>query len=79
MVLIDSRESLTPASAAPQARTVARAKPRKGKKATSSTKPATAREGSKKELVLKMLKQPDGETLEDLMIATEWLTVSAAS
>jgi hypothetical protein len=50
MVLIDSRESLTPASAAPQARTVARAKPRKGKKATSSTKPATAREGSKKEL-----------------------------
>jgi hypothetical protein len=72
MVLIDSRESLTPASAAPQARTVARAKPRKGKKATSSTKPATAREGSKKERVLEMLRQPDGATLVELMAATEW-------
>jgi hypothetical protein len=65
-------QGLAPATAPPQARTVAAAKPRKGKKAKPSTKAAPAREGSKKELVLKMLKQSDGATLEDLMAATEW-------
>jgi hypothetical protein len=65
-------QSLAPASAAPQARTVARAKPRKGKKAKSSTKAASARERSKKERVLEMLRQPDGATLVELMAATEW-------
>jgi hypothetical protein len=62
-------QGLAPATAP---RTVAAAKRRKGKKAKPSTKAAPAREGSKKELVLKMLKQPDGATLEDLMVATEW-------
>jgi hypothetical protein len=70
-------QSLAPASAAPQARTLARAKPRKGKKAKSSTKAAPAREGSKKERVLEMLRQPDGATLENLMVATEWQAHSA--
>jgi hypothetical protein len=65
-------QGLAPATAPPQARTVGAAKPRKGKKATSSTKPATAREGSKKERVLEMLRQPDGATLVELMAATEW-------
>jgi hypothetical protein len=65
-------QGLAPATAPPQARTVAAAKPRTGKKAKRSTKVAPAREGSKKELVMKMLRQPDGATLEDLMVTTEW-------
>ena len=65
-------QSLVPVTTAPQARTIARAKPRKSKTATSSTKPATARDGSKKQRVLEMLRQSDGATLEDLMVAIEW-------
>jgi hypothetical protein len=65
-------QSLVPATTAPEARTAAPAKSRKGKKPTSSTKSDTAREGSKKEQVLEMLRQSDGATLEDLMVATEW-------
>jgi hypothetical protein len=65
-------QSLAPATAPPEARTAAAAKPRKGKKATSSTKPGTARDGSKKQRVLEMLRQPDGATLVELMAATEW-------
>jgi hypothetical protein len=65
-------QSLVPATAPPEARTAAPAKPRKGKKATSPTKTATMREGSKKERVLEMLREPDGATLVELMAATEW-------
>jgi hypothetical protein len=65
-------QSLVPATTPPQARTVEPAKPRKGKKTTSSTKTATTREGSKKKRVLEMLRQPDGATLVELRAATEW-------
>jgi hypothetical protein len=65
-------QSLVPAPAAPQARTSATAKPSKAKKAKSAEKPATVRDGSKKALILELLKQPDGATLAELMAATEW-------
>jgi hypothetical protein len=40
--------------------------------ATSTNGAPTAREGSKKAIVLGMLKQPDGATLADIMAATGW-------
>jgi hypothetical protein len=45
---------------------------RSRKAATAEEGKPTAREGSKKAIVLEMLKRPDGATLKDIMAATEW-------
>lgn len=71
-------QSLVPASAPLPAPTSATVKPRKGKKAKSTDKPATARDGSKKARILDLLRQPDGATLAELMAATEWQAHSVA-
>ena len=77
------------AHVAPHKRRVAPAKPRPGKKASSTeqrpksqkaakqAKPATgAREGSKAAKVLGLLRRPDGASLRELMKATGWLAHS---
>ncbi|MGE5646263.1 MAG: DUF3489 domain-containing protein [Acidobacteriota bacterium] len=58
--------------AAPQAASVApKAKsPRQAAKAEAGT--PTAREGSKKAIVLELIRRPDGATLKDIMEATGW-------
>ena len=40
--------------------------------ATASDAAPKTREGSKKAIVLEMLKRPDGATLKDIMAATDW-------
>src|ERR1017187_7645761 len=64
-------QALTPAPA-PQAAPVApkKAKPTKG--VTSKDEAPTARDGSKKAIVLDMLRRADGATLADIMSATDW-------
>jgi hypothetical protein len=59
---------LTPA-AAPQAAPVA---PKQAKAAKEATQSKPAREGSKKAIVLELLRRPEGATLADLMSATGW-------
>jgi hypothetical protein len=61
-------QALTPA-AAPQAAPVA---PKQAKAAKEATRPADAREGSKKAIVLELLRRPEGTTLADIMSATGW-------
>jgi hypothetical protein len=64
-------QALTPAPA----REVAPVTPKKAKAtkgATGKDATPTAREGSKKAIVLYMLKHPDGATLADIMSATDW-------
>ena len=61
---------------------VAPAKAKSGKKATpakkgpkvekKAEKPAAARQGSKTEQVLELIKRPEGATLKELMKATGW-------
>jgi hypothetical protein len=60
------------AAPAPQAADVApKAKgPRKAAKSENAT--PTAREGSKKAIVINLLKRPDGASLKDIMQATDW-------
>ena len=60
------------ATVAPQAPDIAPKGRRSRKAATSEPQAATAREGSKKAVVLGMLKRPDGATLKDIMSATGW-------
>ena len=48
------------------------AKPAKSAKKAGKAKPAGAREGSKTEQVLNLLRQPGGVTLKDLMKVTGW-------
>ena len=64
-------QALTPAPA-PQAAPVAPKKAKATKQATAKDATPTAREGSKKAIVLDMLKRPDGATLADIMSATDW-------
>ena len=61
-------QALTP-TPAPQAAPVA---PKKAKVTTTKEPAPTARDGSKKAIVLDMLKRPDGATLADIMSATDW-------
>jgi hypothetical protein len=51
---------------------VAPKKAKSGKRATTSAKPATARESSKTAQVLELVKRPGGATLENLMTTTNW-------
>jgi hypothetical protein len=60
------------APAAPQVADVAPKGKRSRKAATAKSEAAPAREGSKKAIVLDMLKRPEGATLKDIMAATSW-------
>ena len=64
-------QALTPAPA-PQAAPVATKKAKATKRAIAKDAPPTARDGSKKAIVLDMLKHPEGATLADIMSATDW-------
>ena len=64
-------QALTP-TPAPQAAPVAPKKAKATKAATAKDATPTARDGSKKAIVLGMLKRPDGATLADIMSATDW-------
>ena len=67
-------QALTP-TVAPQEAPVAPKKAKAAKESKSqqaAPTAAAAREGSKKSIVLEMLKRPDGATLADLMAATGW-------
>jgi hypothetical protein len=60
------------AASAPQAAIVAPKTKRPGKAAKADDAAPTAREGSKKAIVLEMLRRPDGATLADIQSATGW-------
>ena len=64
-------QALTPAPA-PQAAPVAPKKAKAAKVATAKDATPTTRDGSKKAIVLDMLKRPDGASLKDIMDATSW-------
>ena len=64
-------QALTPAPA-PQAAPVAPKKATATKAATAKAATPTPRDGSKKAIVLDMLKRPDGATLAEIMSATDW-------
>jgi hypothetical protein len=68
-------QALTP-TAAPQGAQDApkAAKPRKARSQAQDAAPA--REGSKKAIVLDMLKRPDGATLQEIMSVTGWMAHS---
>ena len=57
---------------APQAAPVAKKKAKSTKGATAKDATPATRDGSKKAIVLDMLKRPDGATLADIMSATDW-------
>jgi hypothetical protein len=64
-------QALTP-TPAQQAAPVAPKKAKAAKQATAKDATPTARDGSKKAIVLDILKRPDGATLADIMSATGW-------
>ena len=64
-------QALTP-TPAPQAAPVAPKKAKAAKAATAKDATPTPRDGSKKAIVLDMLKRPDGATLAEIMSATDW-------
>jgi hypothetical protein len=67
-------QALTPTPAPQGAQNAPKAaKPRK---ARSQAEDAAAREGSKKAIVLDMLKRPDGATLQEIMSVTGWMAHS---
>ena len=57
---------------APQPPAKARVKPVASKKASSEPKPAVAREGSRKAIVIALLEKPEGASLAEIMEATGW-------
>jgi len=64
-------QALTP-TPAPLAANVAPRKTKAAKEATATDVAKPAREGSKKAIVLELLRRPEGATLADLMSATGW-------
>lgn len=64
-------QALTPIPA-PQAAPVAPKKAKATKQPSAKDAPPKARDGSKKAIVLDLLKRPDGVTLADIMGATDW-------
>jgi hypothetical protein len=68
-------QALTP-TAAPQAAPVAPKKATAPQEATAKDAAPTAREGSKKAIVLELLRRPEGATLKEIMAATQWLPQS---
>jgi hypothetical protein len=64
-------QALTPAPA-PQTPPAAPRKAKAAKAATAKDATPTTRDGSKKAIVLDMLKRPDGASLKDIMDATSW-------
>jgi hypothetical protein len=61
-------QALTP-TVAPHVAPVA---PKKAKSSKEATPPKDAREGSKKAIVLELLRRPEGATLADIQSATGW-------
>ena len=68
-------QALTP-TAAPQAAPAAPKQAKAAKEATARDAAKPAREGSKKAIVLDMLKRPDGATLQEIMSVTGWMAHS---
>jgi hypothetical protein len=64
-------QALTP-TPAPQAAPAAPKKAKSSKEATARDAAKPAREGSKKAIVLEMLRRPEGATLADIQSATGW-------
>ena len=64
------------APAAPQAADVAPKAKRPRKAAKPEGAAPTAREGSKKAIVLEMLRRPEGATLQEIMSVTGWMAHS---
>ena len=64
-------QALTPAPA-PQAAPVAPKKAKATKGATSKDEVPTARDGSKKAIVLELIRRADGASLKEIMAATDW-------
>ena len=60
------------ATVAPQTPNAPPARPAAKKKATVEPKPAVAREGSRKAIVIALLEKPDGASLAEIMEATGW-------
>ena len=68
-------QALTP-TPAPLAANVAPRKTKAAKEATTTDVAKPAREGSKKAIVLELLRRPEGATLADIMSATGWMAHS---
>ena len=68
-------QALTPAPA-PQAAPVAPKKAKPAKGATAKNATPTARDGSKKAIVLELIRRADGASLQEIMGATQWLAHS---
>ena len=71
----EAKLKATQAATAATAQQAAPAAPKKAKaaKQTTAKDPTpTTRDGSKKAIVLDMLKRPEGATLKDIMSATAW-------
>jgi hypothetical protein len=64
-------QALTPAPA-PQAAPAAPKQAKAAKEATNGDAAKPAREGSKKAIVLELLRRPEGATLADIQAATSW-------
>jgi hypothetical protein len=68
-------QALSP-TAAPQAAPVAPKLAKAAKQATTGDRAKPAREGSKKAIVLELLRRPEGATLQEIMSATGWMAHS---
>jgi len=68
-------QALTPAPA-PETAPVAPKKAKATKAAISKDKAPTARDGSKKAIVLELMRRTDGASLKEIMAATDWLAHS---
>jgi hypothetical protein len=68
-------QALTP-TPAPQAAPVAPKKAKATKEATAKDAAPTARDGSKKAIVLELIRRPDGASIKEIMDVTQWQTHS---